>query len=72
MATDYGRLGEYERSIHAYQQTIRINPDFKEAHFGLSISYYLSADHDMAMKRYNVLKTLDEDMAKNLLDAISK
>jgi len=42
------------------------------AHLYLGIAYSDLSDNKSAMKEYEILKGLDEDMAKKLLEAINK
>ena len=41
-------------------------------HYNIGMFYYLLGDRDSALNRYEVLKTLDENMANELLKIINK
>ena len=60
-------LQRYKESKEAYQQAIRLKPDFAEAHYGLGRTYLMLGDRDGALEEYNVLKTLDPKSAEELL-----
>jgi tetratricopeptide (TPR) repeat protein len=65
-------LGRYQESKEAYRQSIRLKPDFAEAHYGLGRTYLMLNDRVGALEEYNVLKTLDPKSAEQLLQNIPR
>jgi len=59
-----------EDAIQACQQAIELKPDYAEAYFELGIIYVALKDLKLAREQYNILKTLDENLAKKLFDVI--
>jgi tetratricopeptide (TPR) repeat protein len=68
----YGNLGRGAEAIEAYKQAIKIKPDYAEAHYNLGNSYLTIGDKNSALAEYNILKSLNSEMANNLLNQINK
>jgi tetratricopeptide (TPR) repeat protein len=68
----YAKLGRYTEAIDIYKQAIRIKPDYALAHYNLGVAYLAIDDKDSAMAEYNILKSLNPEMAKKLLNQINK
>ena len=66
----YGHLGRYQEAIEAYKQTIRIKPDFALAHYYLGVVYGMVGDKNAALNEYEILKDLNQDLAKELFALI--
>lgn len=66
----YDKLKTYSKSIEAYKQIIRINPDCAEVHYSLGVAYLLTRDRDSALNEYKILEELDIDLANKLFDLI--
>lgn len=66
----YDKLKTYSKSIEAYKQIIRINPDCAEVHYSLGVAYLLIRDRDSALNEYKILEELDIDLANKLFDLI--
>lgn len=64
------QLRHYEGALEAYKQAIRIKPDFMIAHFFLGLAYLELRDKNSALKEYKILKDLDRNYAKDLLNMI--
>ena len=56
----------------ALKQTVRIKPDDTFAYYNLGVAYLSAGDKVAAMEEYEVLKTLDAELADQLLSVISK
>lgn len=67
-----GRLGRLPEAIEAFRQVVGIMPNDLEAHSNLGFAYLTSGDKESARKEYEVLKTLDEQKAAQLLAAIER
>jgi len=72
LGTAYGRLNQPKEAIRAFEKAIRIRPDFVEAHYNLGVTSLVVGNKDSALKQYEILKKLDTEKAKNLLDLIQK
>jgi len=68
----YMRLEQYQQAIQSFEQAVRIKPDYKEAHYGLGLSYVALGEPNSALEEYKVLKTLDAELAENLLKQIPR
>jgi protein O-mannosyl-transferase len=68
----YAKLGRYTEAIDIYKQAIKIKPDYAQAHKNLGIAYLAIGDKNSAMAEYNILKSLNSEMANKLLEQINK
>ena len=78
----YEYLGRFEEAIKYYKQAIKIKPDFVLAHENLAnlvdaryrsgITHLKNGNKDSALKEYEILKTIDANMANELLKIINK
>jgi len=66
----YYEIGNHEEAVKAYKQIVEIEPQNATAHYNLSVSYISLNNYESAMEEYEILKNLDEDLAKNLIDSI--
>lgn len=67
----YGQTGRYDESISAFKRAIEIVPYFAEAHCGLGISYAMTGNTSGAVAEYEMLKTLDVNLANKLLEVMN-
>jgi Tfp pilus assembly protein PilF len=63
---------KHQEACNAFTQAISINPDNVKAHLHLGITYFSLGDKDAAHREYEILKALDEELAKELLKKIEK
>jgi tetratricopeptide (TPR) repeat protein len=68
----YNGLARWHEAIEAYRQAIRIKPNYSKAHNNLGYAYLAAGDKNSAMAEYNILKSLNPEMADNLLKEINK
>jgi tetratricopeptide (TPR) repeat protein len=68
----YYELERYEEAIEAYKQGIRLNPNDPSGCFNLAKTYLKMDNRDLALKEYEILKTLDGKLAKELANLIPK
>jgi tetratricopeptide (TPR) repeat protein len=68
----YDQVKSYEESIKSYQQAIRIDPAYAEAHFQLGVTYLNSGDMKSAKEEYNTLKNLDQELTDKLSELIGE
>jgi len=64
------QLGRYPDALDAYKKAIQIQPDFVFAHFYLGLIYLEMRDRNHALEEYKILKNLNRDYAKDLLNMI--
>ncbi len=64
------QLGRYPDALDAYKKAIQIQPNFVFAHFYLGLIYLEMRDRDHALEEYKILKNLNRDYAKDLLNMI--
>ena len=67
-----GRLQQYPEAIEAFKRAIEINPGYAKAYFYMGLSYASIRDKENAMKQYEILKTLDDELASKLYNMINK
>jgi len=63
---------QYGSAAWCYKEAARIRPDFAEAHYNLGTVYYMLEDRRCALREYEILMDLDEDLARELYDGIQK
>jgi tetratricopeptide (TPR) repeat protein len=68
----YGRLGRWPDAIEACKNAVRIKPAYAEAHANLGNAYLAIGDKNSALAEYNILKSLNSELANNLLNQINK
>jgi lipopolysaccharide biosynthesis regulator YciM len=59
-------------TIESFKQAIRMNPDYVKAHFNLGYVSVFSEDRGGALEQYEILKSLDSELATALLELINK
>jgi tetratricopeptide (TPR) repeat protein len=62
----------YNEALNSYGQALRIDPAYREAHFGVGIAYLRLGDKDSARREYETLKKLDSSLADKLYVLIGK
>ncbi len=70
LANSCSKLSLYKEAIEAYKQALRIKPDDVRMHFNLGVTYLSAGDRDSAIKQYEILKTLDSNLATRLSSLI--
>ena len=65
-------LGHNEEAVKVYQQAIRIQPGNARTHYKLAKVYLDIGNKDLALQEYEILKTLDEELAKEVHDFIEQ
>jgi protein O-mannosyl-transferase len=68
----YNALGRVAEAIDVYKQAIKIKSDFAQAHNNLGLAYLAIGDKKSALAEYNILKSLNSEMANKLLKEINK
>lgn len=67
----YNESGHYEEAVEVYKQAIEIDPDMPLAHYTLAKTYLEMGDKDLALEEYEILKTLDEELANELFEMLT-
>ena len=65
---DLIRSQRWDQAILELKKAVEIEPDFAKAHQLLAISYGGKLDRESAVKHFQILRTLDQSMAKELED----
>jgi tetratricopeptide (TPR) repeat protein len=68
----YGKLGRHKQEIEAYKKAIELVPDEAVTHYNLGKTYIEIGNKDSALQQYEILKTLDEKSANELLELINQ
>jgi tetratricopeptide (TPR) repeat protein len=71
MGNAYLRLDQDLPAIKAFQQAIKVRPDFPQARYNLGIAYFAAGNRKGAQDEYNALRRLDPARAAKLLALIS-
>ena len=68
----YSQMGRFEEAITAYGQAVdtEIEIDRAQAYYNLGETYLQMGDEDSALDQYEILKTLDEELANELADLL--
>jgi protein O-mannosyl-transferase len=68
----YGKLDRYQEAIEACKKAIKIKPDYADAHYNLGVAYLEMGDKNSALAEFNILKSLNSELANNLFKKINK
>ena len=68
----YASMGRFDEAIRNYKRAIALKNDYVPSHFMLGRAFFKNGDKASAIEQYNVLKSLEPNAAKLLLDEISK
>ncbi len=66
------QAASYAGEIETYKQEVEKNPDDAEAHFNLGVAYLLLNDRGSALEQYEILKSLDSELANVLFNLIGE
>lgn len=64
--------GQYKKAVEAYKQAIQINPNKGVTHYLLAKTYLKIGNKDLALEEYEIIKTLDEELASELNELINE
>ena len=64
--------GKIQDAIEHYSKALQINPNLPEAHYNLGGAYLRLGDRYSALREYEILKRLDGELARVLLERINK
>jgi tetratricopeptide (TPR) repeat protein len=67
----YLKLNRVDESIEAFKQATRLKPDFGTAYYNMALGYLTLGDRDSAMIQYNILRSIDADLAEKLFNLIN-
>ena len=72
MGNAYLRLDQDASAVKAFQQAIKVRPDFPQARYNLGIAYFATGNKKGAQDEYNALRRIDPARAAKLLALIRK
>jgi Tfp pilus assembly protein PilF len=64
-------LGWDKVGLQALEKAIQIKPKYAQAHYALGLSYLKLGDKNSALKEFRILKTLDQNLADELIRMIN-
>ena len=67
----FSMLGWDKVALQALEKAIRIKPKYAQAHYALGLSYLKLGDKNSALKELRILKTLDRNLADELIRIIN-
>jgi protein O-mannosyl-transferase len=62
--------GRYQEAIAQFTEALRIAPLYAPTHYNLGSAYLKMGDRDAAFREYDILKTMNPDMASTLYQKI--
>jgi tetratricopeptide (TPR) repeat protein len=68
----FANSDRWHEAIEAYKQAVKFKPDLFEAHNNLGYAYLAVGDKNSALAEYNILKSLNPQLADKLLNQINK
>jgi|GEM_PF-1629240 len=68
----YMNLYMYEEAIGALKVVIKRDPDYAMSYYNLGFVYNVSNDKDSALEQYEILKSLDSELADKIFKLINK
>ena len=71
MGNAYLRLDQDPAAVKAFQQAIKVRPDFPQARYNLGVAYFALGNRKGAQDEYNALRRLDPARAAKLQAIIS-
>ncbi len=70
LGSTYITHGSYSKALDSFKKATEIEPKNPVAHYNLGVAYYLNGERNAALQEYAILKELDSERAKSLLDLI--
>jgi tetratricopeptide (TPR) repeat protein len=68
----YYQKKKYKKAVNAYEQAARLKPDNPFTYSKLGYAYLARGNVERAREQYQMLKTLNSELADELYDAINK
>jgi len=63
----YWNCGRYERAMAAYKQALKLQVNNPHIHYQIALACLKTGDKDSALEEYEILKSQDEELARELL-----
>ena len=64
--------GRYEEAIVAYKQAMKLHVDDPHVRYQIALAYLKMGDKDSALEEYEILKSMDEELANELFALINE
>jgi Flp pilus assembly protein TadD len=64
-----GQAQKWPEAISALKEAVRLNPNHAKAHMSLAMCYGGTMDFDSARRHYEILKTLNPELANRLANS---
>ncbi|MCA1591139.1 MAG: tetratricopeptide repeat protein [Acidobacteria bacterium] len=68
----YYYAGNYDKAVEAYKRAVLLRPNEPEAYYNLGMTYLETGDRDAAIVQSNLLKPLDAELHKKLVNEIQR
>jgi tetratricopeptide (TPR) repeat protein len=68
----YWNYGRYEEAIVAYKRAMKLHVDDPHVRYQIGLAYLKMGDRDSALEEHEILKTMDEELANELLGFINE
>jgi Flp pilus assembly protein TadD len=62
--------GKYQEAISHLNEALRINPNYAKAHNNLGNAYLMVGNRGLALREYEILKTMNPGLANALYQKI--
>jgi len=66
----YDKSGQPEKAINAWEEAVKLKPDFGQAFFNLTATYWHRGQKDLAVAQYHLLQKKDPKLAGSLQEKI--
>ena len=70
LAGAYSDRSDYQKASEAYNEAVRLNPKAPDLHYRLGVTYYRRDKKKEAIAEYQILQTLDPNLAQDLYNLI--
>ena len=68
----YWNCGRYEQAMAAYKQAMKLHIDDPHVRYQIALAYFKMGDKNSALEEHEILKSMDEELANELLGFINK
>ena len=68
----YWNCSRYEQALAAYKQAMKLHVDDPHVRYQIALAYLKMGDRNSALEEHKILKSLDEELANELLGHINE